>query len=60
MRAVCESSLRRRHRKLACGSGEAARAMGQQGRRYAVEHRAYGVIADTVEKQLLSVVESGS
>jgi glycosyltransferase involved in cell wall biosynthesis len=39
---------------------EAARAMGRRGRRYAVEHRAYGVIADMVEKQLLSVVESGS
>lgn len=39
---------------------EAARAMGRRGRRYAVEHRAYGVIADMVEKQLLSVVESES
>ena len=34
---------------------ETARVMGQRGRRYAVEHRGYGVIADSVEKQLLAV-----
>ena len=32
---------------------EAATAMGERGRRYVLEHRAYGVIADMVEKQLL-------
>jgi glycosyltransferase involved in cell wall biosynthesis len=34
-----------------------ALSMGQRGRRYAFEHRAYGVIADTVEKQLLAIAE---
>jgi glycosyltransferase involved in cell wall biosynthesis len=34
---------------------EAAMAMGQRGRRYAVEHRAYTVIADRVEERLLAV-----
>jgi len=36
---------------------EAAQRMGQKGRRYVLEHRAYGIIAAAVEKQLLSVVE---
>jgi len=34
----------------------AARAMGERGRRYAVEHRSYGVIADRVERELQNVV----
>jgi glycosyltransferase involved in cell wall biosynthesis len=34
-----------------------AQLMGQRGRRYAIEHRAYGVIADTVEKRMLDIVE---
>jgi len=34
----------------------AARAMGELGRRYAVEHRSYGVIADRVERDLQNVV----
>jgi glycosyltransferase involved in cell wall biosynthesis len=35
----------------------AARAMGERGRRYVLEHRSYGVIADLVERRLLEVVE---
>jgi glycosyltransferase involved in cell wall biosynthesis len=38
---------------------EAARLMGLRGRRYAIEHRSYGVIADLLEKQLLNVIEGG-
>jgi hypothetical protein len=34
---------------------ELALAMGARGRRYAVEHRAYGFIADLVESELLAV-----
>jgi glycosyltransferase involved in cell wall biosynthesis len=34
---------------------ELALAMGARGRRYAVEHRAYGFIADLVERELLAV-----
>jgi glycosyltransferase involved in cell wall biosynthesis len=34
---------------------ELARAMGERGRRYVVEHRAYGLIADRVEQELLKV-----
>ena len=37
----------------------AARAMGERGRRYVIEHRSYGVIADGVEKTLLDVVAAG-
>ena len=33
-----------------------ARLMGERGRRYAIEHRAYRVIADSLEKQLLTVL----
>jgi glycosyltransferase involved in cell wall biosynthesis len=33
-----------------------ARAMGQRGRQFVLEHRAYGVIADAVEKQLWTIV----
>jgi glycosyltransferase involved in cell wall biosynthesis len=32
-----------------------ARDMGQRGRQYAIEHRSYEVIADSVEKRLLAV-----
>ena len=35
---------------------EAAQRMGQRGRRYVIEHRAYAVIADILERRLLSVV----
>jgi glycosyltransferase involved in cell wall biosynthesis len=31
--------------------------MGERGRRYAVEHRSYRVIADAVEKRLLDIIE---
>jgi glycosyltransferase involved in cell wall biosynthesis len=34
---------------------ELAREMGQRGRRYAIEHRSYEVIADSVEKRLLAL-----
>jgi glycosyltransferase involved in cell wall biosynthesis len=34
----------------------AARAMGERGRHYAVEHRSYAVIADSVERELQNVV----
>ena len=36
---------------------EAARLMGERGRRYVLEHRAYGVIADAVEKRMRDIVE---
>jgi glycosyltransferase involved in cell wall biosynthesis len=39
---------------------ETARVMGQRGRRYAIERRDYGVIADLVERRLLAVVASGA
>jgi glycosyltransferase involved in cell wall biosynthesis len=39
---------------------ETARLMGQLGRRYAIEHRGYGVIADFVEKRLLTIAEDGA
>jgi glycosyltransferase involved in cell wall biosynthesis len=35
---------------------EGARKMGERGRQYVLRHRAYGAIADVVERQLLSVV----
>lgn len=34
---------------------EMARAMGERGRRYAIEHRSYGVIATGVERAMLRV-----
>jgi glycosyltransferase involved in cell wall biosynthesis len=34
---------------------ELARAMGARGRRYAVEHRSYGVIATGVEREMLRI-----
>lgn len=34
-----------------------ARAMGERGRRYALEHRAYGAIAAVVEKGLLDIAQ---
>jgi glycosyltransferase involved in cell wall biosynthesis len=36
---------------------KATQMMGERGRRYAVEHRSYGVIADAVEKRMLDIVE---
>ena len=36
-----------------------ARLMGERGRRYAIEHRAYRVIADTVEQRLRAVLRGG-
>jgi glycosyltransferase involved in cell wall biosynthesis len=37
-------------------SPEQALAMGERGRRYVLEHRSYGKIADLVERELLDVV----
>ena len=37
-------------------SPEQAAAMGERGRRYVIEHRAYDKIADVVENQLLALV----
>jgi glycosyltransferase involved in cell wall biosynthesis len=37
-----------------------AREMGERGRRYVVEHRAYDAIADLVERELLTVAGSQS
>jgi glycosyltransferase involved in cell wall biosynthesis len=37
---------------------EAARAMGERGRRYVLEHRTYRTIADAVEEQLFHLAES--
>jgi len=37
---------------------ETAALMGQRGRRYATQHRAYGVIADMVEQRLLAVADA--
>jgi glycosyltransferase involved in cell wall biosynthesis len=39
------------------GDPERSRAMGERGRRYVIEHRSYGAIADMVERRLLEVVE---
>lgn len=39
---------------------ETALAMGQRGRSYVLGHRAYGVIADIVEKRLLRTAEGGT
>jgi glycosyltransferase involved in cell wall biosynthesis len=36
---------------------ERSRAMGERGRRYVIEHRSYGAIADMVERRLLEIVE---
>ena len=36
---------------------QSARLMGERGRSYVREHRAYGVIADMVEKRMLDIVE---
>jgi glycosyltransferase involved in cell wall biosynthesis len=38
---------------------EGARAMGARGRRYVIEHRSYGVIADMVEQRLNAVAQHG-
>jgi glycosyltransferase involved in cell wall biosynthesis len=35
---------------------DGAKAMGERGRRYVIEHRAYAVIADSVEQRLRQVV----
>jgi glycosyltransferase involved in cell wall biosynthesis len=37
---------------------EMARQMGQRGRRYVIEHRSYGVIADGVEGRFVDIVEA--
>ncbi len=34
-----------------------ARRMGECGRRWVIDHRAYNVIADTVERRMLDIVE---
>src|ERR1700722_2443463 len=34
-----------------------AQSMGERGRRYAIEHRSYRVIADAVEKRMLDIIE---
>ena len=39
---------------------QAARLMGERGRRYAIEHRSYGVIADLLEQRLSSVAAGGA
>jgi glycosyltransferase involved in cell wall biosynthesis len=36
---------------------EGARRMGERGRRYVIEHRTYGSIADKVERRMLDIVE---
>jgi glycosyltransferase involved in cell wall biosynthesis len=36
---------------------ERSRAMGERGRRYVIQHRSYGAIADMVERRLLEIVE---
>jgi glycosyltransferase involved in cell wall biosynthesis len=36
---------------------EEARRMGERGRRYVIEQRAYGIIADKVERRMLDIVE---
>jgi len=36
---------------------QTARLMGARGRRYAIEHRSYGIIAGVVEKRMLEVIE---
>jgi glycosyltransferase involved in cell wall biosynthesis len=33
-----------------------AQLMGERGRRYAIEHRSYGVIADAVERRMLDII----
>jgi glycosyltransferase involved in cell wall biosynthesis len=35
---------------------DGAKALGERGRRYVMDHRAYGVIADSVEQRLRQVV----
>jgi glycosyltransferase involved in cell wall biosynthesis len=39
---------------------ELARVMGERGRHYVVEHRAYGVIASRVEREMLRIAGKGS
>jgi glycosyltransferase involved in cell wall biosynthesis len=39
---------------------DAARAMGERGRRYVLDHRSYRVIADTVEKRMVEVAGAGA
>jgi glycosyltransferase involved in cell wall biosynthesis len=36
---------------------KSTQVMGERGRRYAIEHRSYGVIADAVEKRMLDIIE---
>jgi glycosyltransferase involved in cell wall biosynthesis len=38
---------------------DVARAMGERGQRYVVEHRSYGVIASDVERQMLRIAGKG-
>lgn len=38
------------------GDPAGARRMGERGRRYVIEHRAYGVIAEAVERRMLDIV----
>jgi glycosyltransferase involved in cell wall biosynthesis len=33
-----------------------ARMMGERGRRYALQHRTYGTIADIVERQMVTIL----
>jgi glycosyltransferase involved in cell wall biosynthesis len=35
---------------------KAAQLMGERGRRYVIEHRSYGVIADAVERRMLDII----
>jgi glycosyltransferase involved in cell wall biosynthesis len=37
---------------------QTARLMGARGRRYAIEHRSYGIIAGVVEKRMLEIIEN--
>jgi len=35
---------------------QTAQLMGERGRRYAIEHRSYGVIADAVERRMQDII----
>jgi glycosyltransferase involved in cell wall biosynthesis len=37
---------------------ELARTLGARGREYAAKHRAYGIIADLVERKLLAIANA--